>query len=127
MQGKHLLFLPQPCSRPQSIFFFSRFIYCVSFCLLAAEGQATFIMPTKNLALFFKYEHEFASYSRTPGNTIVFGGSWTLRIPESFDGKGSEGLLMNDETPERDPFGPLETAHKAARLRCNRARSSEME
>ena len=34
---------------------------------------------------------------------------------------------MNDETPERDPFGPLETAHKAARLRCNRARSSEME
>ena len=112
MQGKHLLFLPQPCSRPQSIFFFSRFIYCVSFCLLAAEGQATFIMPTKNLALFFKYEHEFASYSRTPGNTIVFGGSWTLRIPESFDGKGSEGLLMNDETPERDPFGPLETATK---------------
>jgi hypothetical protein len=80
-------------------------------------------MPKKNLAL----EHEFASYSRTPGNTIVFGGSWTLRIPESFDGKGSEGLLMNDETPERDPFGPLETAHKAARLRCNRARSSEME
>jgi len=123
MQGRHLLFLPQPCSRPQSIFFFSRCIYCVSFCLVAAEGQATFIMPKKNLAL----EHEFASYSRTPGNTIVFGGSWTLRIPESFDGKGSEGLLMNDETPERDPFGPLETAHKAARLRCNRARSSEME
>ena len=86
MQGKHLLFLPQPCSRPQSIFFFSRFIYCVSFCLLA--GQATFIMSKKNLALFFKYELEFASYSRTPGNTLVFGGSRTLRIPESSDGKG---------------------------------------
>jgi hypothetical protein len=43
----------------------------VSFCLLAAGGQATFIMAKKNLALFLRYEHEFASYSRALGNTCV--------------------------------------------------------
>jgi hypothetical protein len=45
-------------------------------------GQATFILPKKNLALFFKYEHEYAAYSHTLGDTLVFGGSWTLRIPK---------------------------------------------
>ena len=49
----------------------------------AVGGQATFILPAKNLALFFKYEHEYTSYSTTLGNTIVFGGSWTLRIPKA--------------------------------------------
>ena len=48
----------------------------------AVGGQVNFIMPAKNLALFFKYEHEYSSYSHTLGNTIVFGGSWTLRIPK---------------------------------------------
>jgi len=48
----------------------------------AVGGQATFILPAKNLALFFKYEHEYSSHSTTLGNTIVFGGSWTLRIPK---------------------------------------------
>ena len=48
----------------------------------AVGGQANYIMPARNLALFFKYEHEYSSYSATLGNTIVFGGSWTLRIPE---------------------------------------------
>ena len=48
----------------------------------AVGGQANFIMPAKNFALFFKYEHEYKSYAHTLGNTIVFGGSWTLRIPK---------------------------------------------
>ena len=48
----------------------------------AFGGQATFIMPQKNFALFFKYEHEYTSYAHTLGTTIVFGGSWTLRIPK---------------------------------------------
>jgi hypothetical protein len=53
----------------------------------AVGGQATFIMPTKNLALWFKYEHEYEAYSHTLGTTIVFGGSWTLRIPKPQPGK----------------------------------------
>lgn len=48
----------------------------------AVGGQTTFLMPEKNLALWFKYEHEYAAYSHTLGTTIVFGGSWTLRIPK---------------------------------------------
>lgn len=53
----------------------------------AAGGQVAFITPKKNLVLFFKYQHEFAAYSHTLGDTVVFGGSWTLRIPESCGGK----------------------------------------
>ena len=49
----------------------------------AAGGQVNFIMPEKNFALFFKYLHEYSSYSRPLGTTIVFGGAWTLRIPKS--------------------------------------------
>jgi hypothetical protein len=37
--------------------------------------EITFILPKKNLALFFKHEHEYAAYARTFGNTLVFGGS----------------------------------------------------
>lgn len=48
----------------------------------AVGGQANFIMPAKNVLLFFKYEHEYLSYSHTLGTTIVFGGAWTLRIPK---------------------------------------------
>ena len=48
----------------------------------AVGGQATFILPAKNLSFFFKYEHEYMSSSHTLGNTIVFGGTWTLRIPK---------------------------------------------
>jgi hypothetical protein len=47
----------------------------------AVGGQANFIMPPKHLLLFFKYEHEYSAYATTLGNTIAFGGSWTLRIP----------------------------------------------
>ena len=38
------------------------------------------IPPARNFSLFFKYYHEYKSYSATPGNTVVFGGTWTLRI-----------------------------------------------
>jgi hypothetical protein len=48
----------------------------------AVGGQVNLILPPKNLALFFKYEHEYKAYSHTLGTTIVFGGSWTLRIPK---------------------------------------------
>ena len=48
----------------------------------AVGGQANFIMPRKNLTFFFKYLHEYKSYSHTLGNNIVFGGSWTLKIPK---------------------------------------------
>lgn len=42
-----------------------------------------FIMPGKGLNLFFKYEHEYRAYATTLGDTIVFGGSWTLKRPRA--------------------------------------------
>lgn len=48
----------------------------------AVGGQGNFILPKKNILLFFKYEHEYSSYAHTLGNTLVFGGSWTLKIPK---------------------------------------------
>ena len=48
----------------------------------AVGGQITYILPAKHLSFFFKYEHEYKSYSHTLGNTIVFGGAWTLAIPK---------------------------------------------
>ena len=48
----------------------------------AVGGQLNYILPAKNLSFFFKYEHEYKSYSHTLGNTIVFGGGWTLPIPK---------------------------------------------
>lgn len=48
----------------------------------AVGGQLTYILPAKNLSFFFKYEHEYKSDSHTLGNTLVFGGAWTLRIPK---------------------------------------------
>jgi hypothetical protein len=44
--------------------------------------QANYILPAKNLALFFKYYDEYSAKARPKGRTIVFGGSWTLRIPK---------------------------------------------
>lgn len=49
----------------------------------AVGGQVNFIMPQKNLNFFFKYEHEYSAYATTLGNTLVFGGSWTLKIPKT--------------------------------------------
>jgi hypothetical protein len=48
----------------------------------AIGGQATFIAPKKALNLFFKFEDEYRALARPQGRTIVFGGSWTLRIPK---------------------------------------------
>lgn len=44
--------------------------------------QSTFILPKKNLAFFFKFYDEFSAKAHPKGSTIVFGGSWTLRIPK---------------------------------------------
>jgi hypothetical protein len=48
----------------------------------AAGGQATYIAYTKNWTLTFKYEHEYSALAHTVGNTIVFGGTWTLLVPK---------------------------------------------
>jgi hypothetical protein len=44
--------------------------------------QANYILPAKALALFFKYYDEYSAKARPQGRTIVFGGSWTFRIPK---------------------------------------------
>ena len=44
--------------------------------------QANYILPAKDLALFFKYYDEYSAKARPKGRTIVFGFSWTLRIPK---------------------------------------------
>jgi hypothetical protein len=44
--------------------------------------QANFILPAKNLAAFFKYYDEYHALARPQGRTIVFGFSWSLRIPK---------------------------------------------
>jgi hypothetical protein len=48
----------------------------------AVGGQLTYILPAKNYSLFFKSYHEYSASSHTLGNTIVFGGAWTLAIPK---------------------------------------------
>jgi hypothetical protein len=44
--------------------------------------QAAFILPAKDVSAFFKYYDEFRALARPEGRTIVFGFSWTLRIPK---------------------------------------------
>ena len=44
--------------------------------------QANFILPAKDVVLFFKYYDEYSAKARPQGRTIVFGGSWTLKIPK---------------------------------------------
>ncbi len=44
--------------------------------------QANFILPAKDFAAFFKYLDEYRALARPQGRTIVFGFSWTLRIPK---------------------------------------------
>jgi len=44
--------------------------------------HVNYILPTKDLVGFFKYYHEYEAYSHFQGSTIVFGASWTLRIPK---------------------------------------------
>ena len=44
--------------------------------------QGNFILPAKDLVGFFKYYDEYSAKARPKGRTIVFGFSWTLRIPK---------------------------------------------
>ena len=44
--------------------------------------QADFVLPAKNFAAFFKYYDEYRALARPQGRTIVFGFTWTLRIPK---------------------------------------------
>jgi len=44
--------------------------------------QANYILPAKALSAFFKYYDEYRALARPKGRTIVFGFSWTLRIPK---------------------------------------------
>ncbi|MFY9801975.1 MAG: transporter [Candidatus Acidiferrales bacterium] len=44
--------------------------------------QANVILPAKALSAFFKYYDEYRALARPQGRTIVFGFSWTLRIPK---------------------------------------------
>lgn len=48
----------------------------------AIGPQVNFIIPSKALNFFFKYENEYLAYSRPQGRTFVFGGSYTFRIPK---------------------------------------------
>lgn len=48
----------------------------------AVGFQSNFILPAKALNFFFKFEDEYRAFSRPEGHTIVFGGSWTWRIPK---------------------------------------------
>jgi hypothetical protein len=45
--------------------------------------QGNFILPGPDVVLFFKYYDEYSAKARVKGRTIVFGGSWTLRIPKA--------------------------------------------
>jgi hypothetical protein len=44
--------------------------------------QSNLILPAKDLAAFFKFYDEYSAKARPQGRTIVFGFSWTLRIPK---------------------------------------------
>jgi hypothetical protein len=44
--------------------------------------QSNFILPGKNFAAFFKYLDEYRALARPQGRTIVFGFSWTWRMPK---------------------------------------------
>ena len=45
--------------------------------------QATYIDLAKDWTVFFKYEHEYNANAHPQGTTIVFGGTYTFRIPKA--------------------------------------------
>jgi hypothetical protein len=49
----------------------------------AVGFQTNFILPAKALNFFFKFEDEYRALARPEGRTLVFGFSWTLRIPKA--------------------------------------------
>lgn len=44
--------------------------------------QTNYILPAKNLNFFFKLEEDYRALASPKGRTIVFGGSYTFRIPK---------------------------------------------
>jgi hypothetical protein len=54
-----------------------------SYSVHAVGFQSNFILPAKALNFFFKFEDEYKALSRPQGRTIVFGGSYTFRIPKT--------------------------------------------
>jgi hypothetical protein len=44
--------------------------------------QANYLVPAKDVVLYFKYYDEYSAEARVQGRTIVFGGSWTWKIPK---------------------------------------------
>jgi len=56
---------------------------CIPYYSVHAVGvQANIIFPAKDLVGFFKYYDEYHALARPQGRTMVFGFSWTLRIPK---------------------------------------------
>lgn len=47
----------------------------------ALGAQGNFILPKPGLSLFFKYYGEYLAKAHPQGRTIVFGGTWTFKIP----------------------------------------------
>ncbi len=47
----------------------------------AAGAAVNYILPAKQVTVFFKYYDEYKAYSHYQGDTIVFGGTWTFLIP----------------------------------------------
>ena len=45
--------------------------------------QSNFILPAKDLVLFFKYYDAYRALASVKGRTFVFGFSWTLKIPKT--------------------------------------------
>jgi hypothetical protein len=48
----------------------------------AVGVQTNFVLPAKDFAAFFKFYDEYRALARPQGHTIVFGFSWTLRMPK---------------------------------------------
>jgi len=53
-----------------------------SYSVHAVGVQANLVLPPKNFVAFFKYYDEFRAFARPEGRTIVFGLTWTLRVPK---------------------------------------------
>jgi len=45
--------------------------------------QSNFILPKRDFLAFFKYYDEYRALARPEGRTIVFGLSYTFKIPKT--------------------------------------------
>jgi hypothetical protein len=50
------------------------------------------ILPARNLSAFFKYYDDYRALACPQGRTIVFGFTWTLRIPKTGAATASAGF-----------------------------------